>query len=69
MTDKKCAQCGEDMSERELLMEINRKMDVADAKIDALKLHAAKSGAVSGAVAGGVVAGAIEIIRAKFGLW
>ena len=66
------AKCGEDMSEREILLEINRKMDVADAKIDALKLHAAKhgamAGAAAGAVSGGVVAGFIGLIRAKLGI-
>ena len=72
MTEKKCTACGEDLSERELLQEINRKMDVADAKIDALKLHAAKhgamAGAAAGAVSGGVVAGFIGLIRAKLGI-
>ena len=61
-----CAKCGEDMSEREILLEINRKMDVADAKIDALKLHAAKHGAVAGAISGGIVVTAIEYIKIKF---
>ena len=66
MKEKKCTVCGEDMSERELLIEINRKMDVADAKIDALKLHAAKHGAVAGAISGGIVVTAIEYIKIKF---
>ena len=60
-----CAKCGEDMSEREILLEINRKMDVADAKIDALKFQATKQGALAGAISGGVVAAAFEYIKIK----
>ena len=65
MPEKKCTACGEDLSERELLQEINRKMDVADAKIDALKFQATKQGALAGAISGGVVAAAFEYIKIK----
>lgn len=61
----------EGMSDRELLLDIHRKMDTTEQKIDALKLHAAKQGAMAGAVAGGIsgglVSGAIALIRAKMG--
>ena len=66
MTEKKCTACGEDMSERELLQEINRKMDVADTKIDALKFQATKQGALAGAVSGSIVVAAFEYIKIKF---
>ena len=54
------------MSERELLQEINRKMDVADTKIDALKFQATKQGALAGAVSGSIVVAAFEYIKIKF---
>ena len=66
MTEKKCTACGEDLSERELLQEINRKMDVADTKIDALKFQATKQGALAGAVSGSIVVAAFEYIKIKF---
>ena len=66
MTEKKCTACGEDLSERELLQEINRKMDVADAKIDALKFQATKQGALAGAVSRSIVVAAFEYIKIKF---
>lgn len=70
-TQKTPHQNDEGMSDRELLLDIHRQNGVTEKKLDELKLHAAKQGAIAGAVAGGIsgglVSGAIALIRAKMG--
>ncbi|MCG9026503.1 hypothetical protein [Laribacter hongkongensis] len=60
-------------TELALLNEINRRLGNIEAKVDAQRADAAKTGAIAGAVAGGLtgglVAAGIAMIKAKFGLW
>lgn len=59
-------------SEVQLLQEIKAQLNGLENKVDAMRVDAAKTGAIAGAVAGGVTGGivttAIAFIRAQLGI-
>lgn len=57
----------EGLSERQLLLRIDDKLDLVQQDLVDVKRQAAVSGAISGGMAGGLVAVGIAYIKAKMG--
>jgi hypothetical protein len=59
-----CATC---VTERDILLRIDGKVDKLDRNMTTIKRDVVRSGAIAGALAGGVVSVAVAYIKAQFG--